>query len=490
LWLIILNNTLATRASLNTIKEMDMGITSGCIDFHQGRNGFPAGNNFSHSSNTSYNDYFTYSLTDDKAWIGYWYDSPMVRTPIQYSPSPGISIASTVVVDPLNFCKSSFDAGHIAPPIDELKTRISEDQTKIIALQTALQEGQNPNLITAIISNMDLGNLKNLLMENSPYLTDDILIQYLRRNDVPFGHLKEVIVANSPVSEAVIYELSNLNLPSGIRNEISSVQTGFQTGLENSYDLIKYYQFEISILKSDIVRSYVNDPTIDLKVDTLIIRIKEYEAIDIGGNVKEREILADLYTEKQDFVNAEEMITTIEADPSKQNLAKIKRVQKDLKQNNQTLSDLSSNPTEKQKVETVASDDASQGYEPATNILQQVFSLVYEEPIEQITVSTQHRYTPFEANAKVNVIAEEPSIVSYPNPANESISFSYTLVGDASMGTINVYNALGQMVKFIDIDGIKRTSTISISELPSGLYFYTLVVNNTTIAQEKFAISK
>ena len=472
--------------TFTTIKEMDMGITSGCIDFHQGTNGWPSGNNFSHSGNTVYNDYFTYSLSAPQAWIGYWYDSPVIRTPQQYTGLPAITIANTTIVDPTNHCKTSFSSYHLTLLISDLKNQINNYQTKIIDLKSRLDGGADVSLINAINSSMSAGNLKNLLMSKSPYLSDEVLIAYLTKNGVPNGNLKDVLIANSPLTSEVKVKLNAISLPPGIRNQINAAQTANQSERQKAIDLVKYYQFEISILKNDIIRNYVNDSTVEIKIDTIISRVKEFENIDVVNTSKTKEALADLYIEKQDYVNAENMIVAIEAEPNKQNLAKIKRVHKNLKQSNQTIYDLPSNLPEKQKVEDVAADNNLQGYEPAINILQEVFNQSYEEPIEELTPAL-HRYIPMEENNYS--IVNEPTIVCYPNPANQSIAFEYYLQDDFTDGSINIYNALGQIVKTIDINNTEMKSTINIIDLPNGLYFYTLVVNNTTIANDKFVKS-
>ncbi|MCC6838219.1 MAG: T9SS type A sorting domain-containing protein, partial [Bacteroidia bacterium] len=473
--------------TFTSIKEMDMGITSGCVDFHQGTNGNPAGNNFSHSGNTAYNDYFTYAPSvNNQGRIGYWYDASPARTPLQYTPNPEITIANTIIDDPANHCKTSFSSFHLTLLIEDLKNKINDYQTKITDLKLRLDEGANGSLINAINSTMSAGNLKNLLMSKSPYLSDEILIAYFTKNGLPNGHLKEVAIVNSPLTADVKAILTTVSLPPGIRNQINAAQTTNQSKRQKTIDLVKYYQFEISILKNDMVRNYVNDSTVEIKIDTIISRVKEFEDIDVVSTVKTKEMLADLYIEKQDYVNAEDMIVAIEAEPNKQNLAKLKRVHKNLKQSNQTVYDLPSNLAERQKVEDVATDNNLQGYEAAINILQDVFNQSYEEPIEEL-VPALHRYIPMEENS--SIIANEPTVVCFPNPANQSISFLYSLQDETDVASINIYNALGQIVKTITINNTDVRYDVNIIDLPNGLYFYTLIVNSTTIANDKFVKS-
>lgn len=70
---------------------------------------------------------------------------------------------------------------------------------------------------------------KDSLLAASPYLSDRILIEYLTQsNTPPSGHIKQVLLANSPLTDAVLSVVNGLNLPNRINNQISQAQ---QTGI-------------------------------------------------------------------------------------------------------------------------------------------------------------------------------------------------------------------------------------------------------------------
>lgn len=227
-----------------------------------------------------------------------------------------------------------------------------------------------------------------------------------------------------------------------------------------------------------------NDATIDHNIDGIISKINSFEGTKRSAD--KIELLADLYTEKGDYTTAEALLSQLEVNPEKQNLVKLKRVNNNFKQNNQSLYALQSDAVSKQKVEDVAADNSNQGTELAINMLQQVFNEAYQEPIDELNHSSHH-YVATENNT---VITDEPKIVCYPNPAKENISFFYNLEDDFRSGTIEIYNTLGQKIKSIGVDASSMTSTINIAEIPNGLYFYSLVINDVTIANYKFVISK
>ncbi|MBW8051506.1 MAG: T9SS type A sorting domain-containing protein [Cytophagales bacterium] len=82
------------------------------------------------------------------------------------------------------------------------------------------------------------------------------------------------------------------------------------------------------------------------------------------------------------------------------------------------------------------------------------------------------------------------SITVYPNPANETVTFDYKLPENTNDAVISIYNLVGNQLKSYRIDNERGTINITISDLPNGLYFYSLKVDNNTIARNKLLIIK
>ncbi|CAN5468650.1 hypothetical protein BH10BAC1_BH10BAC1_07490 [soil metagenome] len=470
--------------SFTTIKEMDLGITSGCIDFHQGVSLSPAGNKFSHSTNTAYNDYFTYSNINDLAFVGYIHNSDFPQTPQpgRYTPAPAIIPGSNgLAFNSSTQCLSTLGS-HLTASLSDLKANILNYQAQKASLQSLIDAGKDISLINAINSSMSLGSLKNLLLSKSPYLSDEVLIAVINRsNPLPPGHIKEIIIANSPVTQPVKDALNLISLPNGIRNQINGAQTG-KSQRKITEDNIYYYQFQINVNKNDIIRAYVNDTTVDVQTDTIIQKIIDFEGIDPIG-IGRKEMLADLYTEKQDYVSAEAMLTETEATHSKQNFAKIKRVNKSLKQSGLTTSALVTDIVKKQKVDEVASENNYQGYEPATNILQQEFEQSYSEPIDEL-IPSMHSYVAFEQEtSQINLLG------LYPNPSNGLMQLDYSLnVGE--VGELKIFDVTGRLVAQYNLNANENILQINQNILNDGLYLYQVLTNGQVVGSDKLIITK
>lgn len=78
----------------------------------------------------------------------------------------------------------------------------------------------------------------------------------------------------------------------------------------------------------------------------------------------------------------------------------------------------------------------------------------------------------------------------YPNPANETVNINYKLPENSKQAVANIYNMMGKKVGSYDINNKYGTLRIDLSNLPNGLYFFNIIVNNNTIARKKLVIIK
>ncbi|MBP6977572.1 MAG: T9SS type A sorting domain-containing protein [Bacteroidales bacterium] len=77
---------------------------------------------------------------------------------------------------------------------------------------------------------------------------------------------------------------------------------------------------------------------------------------------------------------------------------------------------------------------------------------------------------------------------AYPNPANGSTSFNYTLPAGICAAKLEVHNLLGSVVREAVITDTRGQLTISTVDLQEGMYFYTLRAGNRSVATGKLMI--
>ncbi len=78
----------------------------------------------------------------------------------------------------------------------------------------------------------------------------------------------------------------------------------------------------------------------------------------------------------------------------------------------------------------------------------------------------------------------------YPNPAVSSATFKYSLHSPSTKAKVIVRSILGQVVGEYNLDAQQQTLKIEVENLVSGMYFYTLSVDEKNLVTKKFLVKK
>jgi hypothetical protein len=81
------------------------------------------------------------------------------------------------------------------------------------------------------------------------------------------------------------------------------------------------------------------------------------------------------------------------------------------------------------------------------------------------------------------------SLEAYPNPANNNATISYNLPSNYNSGKIIIRNMIGKEVKTIAINGGSNSKmTISTSDMPNGVYFYSIIGDGKPLSTKKLIV--
>ncbi|KAA9333576.1 T9SS type A sorting domain-containing protein [Adhaeribacter soli] len=74
-----------------------------------------------------------------------------------------------------------------------------------------------------------------------------------------------------------------------------------------------------------------------------------------------------------------------------------------------------------------------------------------------------------------------------PNPANELTAIPYSIPA-GSRGKLRIFNTIGGLIKEVNITQRQGTAIVNTSNLPDGVYFYSLLVDNRAVATKKLVV--
>ncbi|QHL89487.1 T9SS type A sorting domain-containing protein [Nibribacter ruber] len=80
-----------------------------------------------------------------------------------------------------------------------------------------------------------------------------------------------------------------------------------------------------------------------------------------------------------------------------------------------------------------------------------------------------------------------PSLSAYPNPSNRIINFSLNPVGDDNY-KVRISNTIGKVIRTYEVGQQSSLPPVDLSELPAGIYFYSLLVNDKMVETKRLIL--
>ena len=105
------------------------------------------------------------------------------------------------------------------------------------------------------------------------------------------------------------------------------------------------------------------------------------------------------------------------------------------------------------------------------------------------TISVTVNYT---ANVASGIISGTPSAIdianAYPNPASGSTTIKYSLPKNNTNARLIIRDCLGILIMDEPLAGNTGKMSVDLNELREGIYFYSVIVNNTAICTRKLVV--
>lgn len=95
-----------------------------------------------------------------------------------------------------------------------------------------------------------------------------------------------------------------------------------------------------------------------------------------------------------------------------------------------------------------------------------------------------------QSSTKENLIKKIRFDKAYPNPATTNIQIEYSIPVETTSAKIIIRNLVGDVVIETPLKELQGKANISVADLESGVYFYSLLLNESTLTTRKLIINK
>jgi hypothetical protein len=332
--------------------------------------------------------------------------------------------------------------------------------------------------------------LTAVMEQNSP-LKDEVLTALINKTpSISHSAIRNILLKNTPLSSEVNDAMNNHlpNYPNWVINAVNN--SNFVTGVaieepQSSSAVseltaeINYYEAENERYTNDILRIYLFD---DNDAGDGVADVIAY--IDSTNCTSGQCLLTCAYIDNADYTAAQQTVNGLSNNIANSDFCNLYNSIIQYEQLPNTEMELLTNNsllTPVQNVAQATTQNAEVGVAQA--ILELVNTQGFQETFEYVTVNNNNQRLAVvnENNAKA-----VSNIKIYPNPAKDQFTLTHNLELANGVITLSVFDLMGRKLITETINDVK--ANISTQKLTSGVYFYTITQNNSTIQSDKLMI--
>src|SRR5690554_255664 len=396
-----------------------------------------------------------------------------------------------------NSCPTIFGGGIIFTPmvlastLDSLKLvyNVKKDEYNNLHFNylSLIDKGNTEYLQNQIETDWsdDAWFLRGKLIQESPYLSTDVLLTTAEQNVLPNGMLLEVLLANPDATRggsfiAKLREVTNNSFPEYM---IDYVKNNF-----DSRTLRTTLEGQMSSVHSELssTRNYIK--YLEKSADEFSYQ-ERLKTVEMGSDLSHKVGLMDFYIENRQFALADSVLEEIYNDNKmKEEVEFIDNYDSYLLfrtgLGERNLAQLDS--TEIDYLKDLAENKGRvAGY--AQNILCFFYDICSD--IELLNGSAQTK--------SMNVSGESPTLNEvlykinvYPNPTVEFTSLSWEIYDELQNAEFRVFDLQGQEVMFGVIEENKSEKALDVRSLDNGVYILAIFNNGEQKLNQKFVVNK
>ncbi|MDD2634227.1 MAG: PKD domain-containing protein [Bacteroidales bacterium] len=347
-----------------------------------------------------------------------------------------------------------------------------------------LDKGKTQELLNDIYGNSPRGKLKNKLIANSP-LSDTVVFALLTEYPLSHGNFKNAMSINLPVSQnltSLFYDVMD-QIPSGISKQLIPLQ-----GVNFNYPNITSINREIEHL--NLERGYVLNQLLNHLTDSVNNRRDDaLLLLELEGTDWAKATLSASYIEDGEYDIAREKLLQIQSnDPLAQEFIDYQNLMIDIFEEGRTVYQMDSN-----EIAYIRELAYKCPAGLASTNAQAILSLLYREnvPICPMMVGTRsisdNSNNIFLDDRYCKPIEDIMLGDNYPDPASDHTIIPYYLPDEIN-GIMEIYDAMGKIISVYNLHQGDNQLNIDTQGLQPGIYTYTLITKEYKTVSKKFVI--
>ncbi len=358
--------------------------------------------------------------------------------------------------------------------VDNLETRINNNKQRIAY-------GDRAHLYN-VIANGNNWHKRVDLLNASPFLSDSVMITYIE-SQPPFGHLKQVMIANSPLTNPVLLALQNANLPNGVLNQIQNAQNGI-SARERKIAKINRLTSRRELIFDDLTKLFLLDTTQNAGASMpWLISILENE-----NTVKSKTLLFKIYLSAKDSLNAASVKQDLATMGVSSKFLDLANLEMQFVKEASTCKAVHSNPVLESQLANIRlnTQDKKVGNDAGCILDMNATPFIPPVYVESSAIMLNDQEEEQEEE-KIDLTSSS-SYVMYPNPANNRVTFDFSSNEDGEM-RIDFYDLSGKLM-LTHISEFTNIEQVDVSDLQKGVYIVKIQIDNVQVGVENLVIKR
>lgn len=346
---------------------------------------------------------------------------------------------------------------------------------RISELELKIDQGNAATLLALISSGNNPNEIKNALLDKSPFLSDEILLAYLG-SSASSGMKKDVLIANAHLTDVVMSAVMNSSLPIGTKNQILNAQNGI-----SQRELVL---MEIDYLKSESSQDY-NEVLSRLLLDSTS-NIGYDEAINFLNSINDtrsKKMLVDIYLAKNDQQNMTAVKSQLLSELNEPDYFDLQDVKEQLRPQPAVEYAFENVVGVENQVEGLANNSNNIHVKAKSKVL-----LEYRDGHSELP-----DFLPLFTSAMMLIQTEESEkpefktqqVVSiYPNPSTGLVNFDYPDFGEGIL-SVQLYDLNGKEMYSHNSASESNGERVDLSHIKKGMYLVRVSIDGEYIETQK-----